>query len=59
MNFLKKYLSRKFLATVAFGGVVPVLFHALGLSDQVIISSMGLAALYAGANAMSKKAGSE
>ncbi len=59
MEFIKKlilkYSSRKFLATVAFGGVIPVVFHSLGLSDSVIISAMALAGVYAGANALEKK----
>lgn len=59
LNWINKYTSRKFVATVVFGGVIAVVFHSIGLSETVILGAMGLAGIYAGANAISKKVGSE
>ncbi len=54
-DLYKRFSSRKFLATVAFGGIVPVLFHQLGISDNIIMASMALAGVYAGTNTLEKK----
>ncbi len=54
-NLILKFLSRKFLSTVAFGGFVPVLFHQLGISDQVTMAAMALAAAYHVANSVESK----
>jgi len=56
---MKKWLSRKLVLTVVFGLGVPVLFKAMGISEMITITGMGLGAAYLGANALSKKAGSE
>lgn len=59
MKFLNslytRYGSRKFLATAVFGGVIPVVFHTMGISDNIIMAAMALAGVYAGANALDKK----
>ncbi len=54
-DLILRFLSRKFLATVAFGGVIPIVFHQLGISDNVVMASMALAGIYAGTNILEKK----
>lgn len=56
---MSKFLSRKLVVSFLFGVLVPVGFHQLGISEQITMFSMGLAAAYLGANAVSKKIGTE
>lgn len=54
-----KYFSRKFVATVLFGAVVPPIFTLLNIPTEVIIASIGLAGAYSVANAIASKKGTE
>lgn len=58
MNMLSKlgdYFSRKFVTILVFGIAVPVIFKYLGLSDNVLLASMGMGASYLVANVADAK----
>lgn len=54
-NLILRFISRKFIATCGFGAVIPVVFHQLGISDNVTMASLALAAAYMGSNILEKK----
>lgn len=49
---MQKYFSRKLVTLFAFGIGTPVLFHTLGLSEQITTLSLYLAGAYIGVNGM-------
>ncbi len=49
---MQKYFSRKLLTLFSFGLGIPVLFHTLGISEQITSLSLYLAGAYIGVNGM-------
>lgn len=55
MEIFSKFLSRKIVMSLIFGVGVPLCFHTLGISENVILASITLGGLYLGANAVVAK----
>ncbi len=52
LEFLKKFLSRRLVVLGVFGYVVPMAFHASGMSDNVTLAAIALGAAYMGQRAL-------
>ncbi len=52
MELIKKFLSRRLLVIGTFGGLIPVLFHTMGISENITMASLALGAAYIGQRAI-------
>lgn len=52
MEIFKKFLSRRLLVLGVFGALVPVVFHTSGISENVTLAAVALAASYMGQRAL-------